>query len=72
MTKGRDADFQVVTFDRSPFTHEEKQVDVALSTTMMEDSFKCMKASNGDTAVLAAGTETSCRRSSRCRPVAYR
>ncbi|MEJ3750985.1 hypothetical protein WEI85_48170 [Actinomycetes bacterium KLBMP 9797] len=30
MTKGRDADFQVVTpsFDWSPFTHEEKQVDL--------------------------------------------
>src|SRR5438445_2602026 len=25
----RDADFQVATFDRSPFTHKEKQVDVA-------------------------------------------
>ncbi|WP_406131526.1 hypothetical protein [Streptomyces sp. NBC_00989] len=37
-----------MTFDRSSFTHDEKQVDAALSTTMMEDSFKCMKASNGE------------------------
>lgn len=51
----RDADFQVVTFDRSPITHKEKQVDVALSNTMIEDSFTYMKAANGDTAVLAAG-----------------
>lgn len=51
----RDADFQVVTFDRSPITHKEKQVDVALSTTMMEDSFTYMKAADGDTVVLAAG-----------------
>ena len=49
----RDADFQVRTFDRSTFTNKEKQVDIALSTTMMEDSFKYMTA--GDTAVLAAG-----------------
>ena len=49
----RDADFEVRTFDRSAATNKEKQVDVALSTTMMEDSFKFMKA--GDTAVLAAG-----------------
>lgn len=26
MTKGRDADFQVGTFDRSPFTHEVASV----------------------------------------------
>jgi len=44
-----------VTFDRSPFTNKEKQVDVALSTTMMEDSFRFMKAASGDMAVLAAG-----------------
>lgn len=44
-----------MTFDRSPFTHKEKQVDIALSTTMLEDSFTYMKAANGDTAVLAGG-----------------
>jgi len=49
----RDADFEVRTYDRSTFTNKEKQVDIALSTTMLEDSFKYMKA--GDTAVLAAG-----------------
>ncbi len=51
----RDADFEVETFDRSTFTNKEKQVDIALSTRMMEDSFTFMKAANGDTAVLAAG-----------------
>jgi hypothetical protein len=51
----RDADFEVETFDRSPFTNREKQVDNALGTRMLEDSFTYMKAANGDTAVLAAG-----------------
>ncbi|WP_410583932.1 NYN domain-containing protein [Amycolatopsis sp. lyj-108] len=51
----READFEVETFDRSTFTNKEKQVDIALSTRMMEDSFTYMKAANGDTAVLAAG-----------------
>lgn len=51
----RDADFEVETFRRSTFTNKEKQVDIALSTRMMEDSFTFMKAANGDTAVLAAG-----------------
>jgi uncharacterized LabA/DUF88 family protein len=53
--KVRDADFEVETFERSTFTNREKQVDIALSTRMMEDSFKYMKATNGDIAVLAAG-----------------
>jgi hypothetical protein len=53
--KVRDADFEVETFDRSTFTNKEKQVDIALSTRMMEDSFTYMKAANGDIAVLAAG-----------------
>lgn len=52
--KVRDADFEVETFDRSTFTNKEKQVDIALSTRMMEDSFTYMKAANGDIAVLAA------------------
>lgn len=42
MTRGRDADFQVMTFERIPFTHEEKQVDVALSTTTMDIRAACM------------------------------
>lgn len=53
--KVRDADFEVRTFDRSTFTNKEKQVDIALSTTMMEDSFRYMNPANGDIAVLAAG-----------------
>ncbi|KUN75397.1 NYN domain-containing protein [Streptomyces griseoruber] len=51
----RDADFEVETFDRSTFTNKEKQVDIALSTRMMEDSFTYMKANKGDIAILAAG-----------------
>ncbi|WP_229400876.1 NYN domain-containing protein [Micromonospora okii] len=51
----RDADFELQTFDRSTFTNKEKQVDIALSTKMVEDSFNHMKVSNPDTAVLAAG-----------------
>lgn len=43
------------TFERSAFTNREKQVDIALSARMMEDSFKYMKATSGDIAVLAAG-----------------
>ena len=41
MTRGRDADFQVMAFERIPFTHEEKQVDVALSTTTMDIRAAC-------------------------------
>jgi uncharacterized LabA/DUF88 family protein len=51
----RDADFQVRTFNRSTITNKEKQVDVALSTTMLDDSYTYMKAAAGDIAVLAAG-----------------
>jgi uncharacterized LabA/DUF88 family protein len=53
--RARDAEFQVEVFDRSIHTHKEKQVDIALSTTMMEDSYTHMKAGNGDIAVLVAG-----------------
>lgn len=53
--RARDADFQVEVFDRSIYTNKEKQVDVALSTTMLEDSFNHMKADNSDIAVLVAG-----------------
>ncbi|WP_125614333.1 NYN domain-containing protein [Specibacter cremeus] len=53
--KMRDADFEVETFDRSTCTNREKQVDTALCTRMMEDSFTYMKAANGDIAVLVAG-----------------
>jgi uncharacterized LabA/DUF88 family protein len=45
----------VETFDRSNLTNKEKQVNITLSTRMMEDSFNYMTAANGDIAVLAAG-----------------
>lgn len=53
--RARDAEFQVEVFDRSIHTNKEKQVDMALGTTMLEDSFNHMKAANGDIAVLVAG-----------------
>jgi uncharacterized LabA/DUF88 family protein len=53
--KARDADFQVVTLDRSPITNKEKQVDTSLSQCMSDDSYEYMKAVNGDIAVLASG-----------------
>lgn len=53
--RARDAEFQVEVFDRSIHTNKEKQVDIALSTTMLEDSFIHMKADNSDIAVLVAG-----------------
>jgi uncharacterized LabA/DUF88 family protein len=53
--RARDAEFQVEVFDRSFHTNKEKQVDVALSNTMIEDAILHMKAANGDIAVLVAG-----------------
>ncbi|TLW89220.1 NYN domain-containing protein [Saccharomonospora piscinae] len=53
--KVRDADFEVETFDRSTFTNREKQVDIGLSTKMLDDSYEYMNPANGDMAVLAAG-----------------
>jgi len=53
--RARDAEFQVEVFDRSIYTNKEKQVDIALSTTMLENSFNHMRADNGDIAVLVAG-----------------
>jgi len=53
--RARDADFQVETFDRSIHTNKEKQVDVALSTTMLDDSYTHMRAASGDIVVLVAG-----------------
>jgi hypothetical protein len=41
MTKGRDADFPIVTSDRGPFTHEEKQVDGAPSTVARRVRLRC-------------------------------
>lgn len=48
----RNKGFEVVTFDRN-FANKEKQVDVAISTQIMEDSFMHMKA--GDRLVLVSG-----------------
>ncbi|MGW4370333.1 NYN domain-containing protein [Nocardia takedensis] len=53
-TKFREADFEVQTFRRNSH-NQEKQVDIALSTLMMEDSFLHMDPDAGDTAVLVAG-----------------
>lgn len=44
--------FEVTLFDRN-FANKEKQVDVAIATQIMEDSFTYMKA--GDSVVLVSG-----------------
>lgn len=46
--------FQVITYDRNA-ANKEKQVDISLSTTMMEDSYEHMKATRQDVAVLVGG-----------------
>ncbi|MGX1614784.1 NYN domain-containing protein [Micromonospora chalcea] len=46
--------FQVITYDRNA-ANKEKQVDISLSTTMMEDSYEHMKLSRRDIAVLVGG-----------------
>lgn len=48
----RNQGFEVFTFDRN-FANKEKQVDVAISTQIMEDSYEHMKA--GDKLVLVSG-----------------
>jgi hypothetical protein len=48
----RDEGFEVFTFDRN-FANKEKQVDVAISTQIMEDSFLYVKP--GDRLVLVSG-----------------
>ncbi|HEX4444630.1 MAG TPA: NYN domain-containing protein [Galbitalea sp.] len=48
----RNEGFEVFTFDRN-FANKEKQVDVAISTQIMEDSFLYMKP--GDLLVLVSG-----------------
>lgn len=48
------AGFEVETFDRN-FANKEKQVDVAIATRMVEDSFLHMKTERGDRAVLVSG-----------------
>lgn len=46
--------FEVRVFDRNA-ANKEKQVDVSLATTMMEDSYEHMKPARGDRVVLMTG-----------------
>lgn len=52
--KARDEGFEVAVFDRS-FANKEKEVDVAMATQMMEDSFLHMKPERADRVALVAG-----------------
>jgi hypothetical protein len=46
--------FEVTTYDRN-FSNHEKEVDVAISTLLMEDSYEHMKSDRDDRAVLVSG-----------------
>lgn len=46
--------FEVTTFDRN-FKNKEKEVDVAISTQIMEDSYEHMRSARGDRLVLVSG-----------------
>ena len=46
--------FEVFTFDRN-FSNKEKEVDVAIATQIMEDSFLYMKPERKDRLVLVSG-----------------
>lgn len=48
------AGFEVKVFDRN-FANKEKEVDAAITTMMLEDSFMYMRADRSDRAVLVAG-----------------
>lgn len=50
----RQVGFEVFTFDRN-FKNKEKEVDVAIATQMMEDSYEHMRSDRGDMVVLIAG-----------------
>ena len=50
----REQGFEVVLFDRNA-QNREKEVDVSLATTMMEDSYEYMKIERHDKAVLISG-----------------
>lgn len=52
--RARREGFEVKVFDRN-FSNKEKEVDVSLATTMMEDSYEYMRKDRGDMAVLLAG-----------------
>ena len=46
--------FEVFVFDRN-FSNKEKEVDVAIATQIVEDSFQHMKPERGDRLVLVSG-----------------
>lgn len=48
------AGFEVTVFDRN-FSNKEKQVDSAITTQILEDSFQHMRPERGDRVVLLAG-----------------
>lgn len=50
----RHGGFEVFVFDRN-LSNKEKEVDVAIATQMMEDSFLYMKVERGDRVVLLSG-----------------
>lgn len=50
----RQEGFEVFVFDRN-FANKEKEVDVAIATQVIEDSFQYMQAPRGDRVVLVTG-----------------
>lgn len=50
----RNGGFEVFVFDRN-YSNKEKEVDVAIATQMMEDSFLYMKPERNDRVVLLSG-----------------
>lgn len=50
----RDGGFEVFVFDRN-FANKEKEVDVAIATQIVEDSFLHMDSNRGDRVVLVTG-----------------
>ncbi|MFF6785486.1 NYN domain-containing protein [Streptomyces sp. NPDC012510] len=52
--RARQDGFEVKVYDRNA-SNKEKEVDVSLSTTLMEDSYEYMRAERNDMAVLLTG-----------------
>lgn len=50
----REKGFEVCVFDRN-FSNKEKEVDAAITTTILEDSYEHMRSDRGDRVVLVAG-----------------
>lgn len=50
----RNEGFEVILFDRN-FKNKEKEVDVAIATQIISDSFQYMRAGRGDKVVLVSG-----------------